>query len=215
VKGKFIKMVSAKLLQLTLALLLVGSCNFLEDIGLTKKKKEGLNFYEQNLLRCQFTASPPDGICTDGYWQTEGVSNTYSGYLELYDSRGKICGGLVSKANDRIYREDGTLIKESSITEVIPLKCKVSYPNPSTSSTTPEFYAHKSSWYKLESSTSKKANLAYTHSFQTDMNGKPVDVDSFTSYQKGDTLLCCIETMWIDRCNHEYVHIGCTKLGIQ
>lgn len=207
------KMVGVKLLLITPTILLLSFCNLLEDLGLTKKKKEGLDFYEQSLLRCHFTPSPPDGICTDSYWRAEGV-DTYSGYLELYDSRGKICGGL-TKANIWIYKEDGTIVKESAITEVIPLKCKVISTGSSTSSSAPEFQQRKSSWYKLESNTSKKANLAYTHSFQTDTNGKPVDVDSFANYLKGDTLLCCIETIWKDRCNHEYVHIGCNKLGIQ
>lgn len=126
-------------------------------------------------------------------------SNSVS-LIRLEDTK---CGLRVVSSSPYIYNESGTQILTDSITGVQKLQCKWL----SGSHIQPGTYR----WYKVDDAVPTKAILVFTH---TQVNSQ--NVNDFTAYNVGDTLLCCRED-YIDQpsCKEPYWDIECNKLKIQ
>ena len=200
-----------KFFLLILIFLFIESCRTREDqekLGLVKKKKETFAEWQWSVIRCIIKENPPKELCTDAYWQ-RGKSIKYVGFVELYDSKEQSCAGVHDTGNNfYLYKADDSPILINSITYIIPLKCK------RIDSTDKKMDDNDYSWYKLESETSKKANLVFTHYIVRDINGNPIDVNTFSDYKSGDNLLCCRSFLEKDDCNRSYTVITCDQLSV-
>lgn len=205
--GKFVAKSKIKSVILVICSIVFGF--FLNSCE--KKKKPfltGDGYFDSKIIGCIIDPEPK--LCTDNFWTAQG-NNVHSGYIELNDLDVKVCGGLTKINGRQIYNDKGILIKDSYIQNSLFLKCK----RINDSGFTSFFENAKYSWYIMNPLNSKSANLLFVHTNIQDNTGSPSDVDNFSSYKIGDSLLCCHESIVGNECNTKYKRISCEKITIQ